>query len=140
MVQKQNRGYEFAIALLDSILLFIAFYCASALWRIVIMNSKFEIDDNFKQQFMMLFLAFWVTKLFSASSGSAIRKSLFDEFFSIIRTNFITLLLDTLIIFVVNQSTMVSRGTLAVTMVFSVIITCLVHMGLRSTARHRSLR
>lgn len=137
MVQKQNRGYEFAIALMDSVLLFIAFYCASALWRIFIMDIKFEIDDFFKQQFMMLFLAFWVTKLFSSSSGTAIRRSLFDEFFSIIRTNFITLLLDTLIIFVVNQSTMVSRGTLAVTMVFSVLLTCLVHMGLRSYLMRR---
>ena len=139
MIQKQNRGHEFAVAVLDSILLFIAFYFASSLWHTFFMEKPLSMDERFRQQFMLLFLAFWITKLFSGSDGLVIRKGLFDEFYTIVRHNFITLLIDTLIIFVFNQSDTVSRGTLAVTMIFSVILTGLVHMFLRfHLARRRN--
>ena len=130
MIQKQNRGYEFAVALLDSILLFIAFYCASLFWHSVFLNKPLSTDDQFRQQFMLLFMAFWITKMFSGNNGFNTRKGLFDEFYTIVRHNFITLLIDTLIIFIVNTKDF-SRGTLAVTMTLSVILSFLVHWGLR---------
>lgn len=141
MIQKQNRGYEFAVAVLDSILLFIAFYSAAFIWHALYLKKPLTMDDTFRQQFMLLFLAYWITKMFSGSDGMVIRKGLFDEFYTIVRHNFITLLIDTLIIFIVGQGDVVSRGTLAVTMVFSVILTSLVHMFLRfhlSRRRNRS--
>jgi len=140
MVQKQNRGFEFAIAVLDSFLLFIAFYFASLFWHSVILKLSLTMDEAFRQQFMWLFLAFWITKMFSASNGQIVRNGLFDEFYSIIRQNFITLLIDTLIIFVVGSGDIVSRGTLAVTMLFSVALTYLVHLALRYHLKRRRSR
>ena len=140
MIQKQNRGYEFAVALLDSILLFIAFYCASLFWHSVFLDKTLEMNEDFRQQFMLLFLAFWITKMFSGNYGPIIRKGLFDEFYTIVRHNFITLLIDTLIIFIVNAKDNVSRGTLAVTMTLSVILSFLVHWGLRFLLTRRKDR
>ncbi len=129
----------FGLVLADSIIMIGSYMLGKLLWLLMIDQPLNLFDANWRVDCIILFLSFWLVSLFVKTSGDVFTRGRVEEFYQTVRNNFLTLLVSTLVLFVMGDDVDFSRGVLALTILINVLVTfgfhCLIFVYLRRRQR-----
>lgn len=134
MEKEQSSLKTFGAVLIDSLIMLASYMLGKLLWQLMIGHPIKVFDATWRVDCIILFLSFWLVSLFVKTSGNILSRGRVEEFYLVVRNNFLTLLVSTLVLFVMGDGVDFSRGILAMTILVNVFLTfgmhCLVFLFL----------
>jgi len=137
MHSDDNKAQGLLVIFLDMLGLIVSAVAAKYFWTMIVIEEN--MGDNFKESLAysvaIFLLSYILVCVFVSFENNLLNRKLIDELFYCVRMNFFVFLVVTLLLFVVKNGDIVSRGASGVTVLINTILMVTINSLIKSVAR-----